>query len=191
MSFLIVFYDANIKTINLIYSVFRSFLAKFVKIKNMKTNILGLPVKETEVIVNELNSLLSNYQVYYQNLRGIHWNIRGKRFFDLHVKFEELYNDSQLKVDMIAERVLTLGGTPLHTFEDYIKYNNIVVGKNISNDEKAVQLIVDSLSHLLALEREILNKSAAVNDEGSNAMMSDFIAEQEKTIWMMMAWLEE
>jgi starvation-inducible DNA-binding protein len=191
LSFLIVFYDANIKTINLIYSVFRSFLAKFVKIKNMKTNILGLPVKETEVIVNELNSLLSNYQVYYQNLRGIHWNIRGKRFFDLHVKFEELYNDSQLKVDMIAERVLTLGGTPLHTFEDYIKYNNIVVGKNISNDEKAVQLIVDSLSHLLALEREILNKSAAVNDEGSNAMMSDFIAEQEKTIWMMMAWLEE
>jgi starvation-inducible DNA-binding protein len=77
----------------------------------MKTNILGLPVKETEVIVNELNSLLSNYQVYYQNLRGIHWNIRGKRFFDFHVKFEELYNDSQLKVDMIAERVLTLGGT--------------------------------------------------------------------------------
>jgi starvation-inducible DNA-binding protein len=49
---------------------------------------------------------------------------------------------------MIAERVLTLGGTPLHTFEDYIKHNKIVVGKNISNDEKAVQLIVDSLSHL-------------------------------------------
>jgi starvation-inducible DNA-binding protein len=79
----------------------------------MKTNILGLPVKETEEIVSELNLLLSNYQVYYQNLRGIHWNIRGKRFFDLHVKFEELYNDSQLKIDMIAERVLTLGGTPL------------------------------------------------------------------------------
>ena len=157
----------------------------------MKTNILGLPVKETEEIVNELNLLLSNYQVYYQNLRGIHWNIRGKRFFDLHVKFEELYNDSQLKIDMIAERVLTLGGTPLHTFEDYIKHNEIVVGKNISNDEKAVQLIVDSLSHLLTRERIILDKSATVNDEGSNSMMSDFISEQEKTIWMMQAWLEE
>jgi starvation-inducible DNA-binding protein len=53
----------------------------------MKTNILGLPVKETEVIVNRLNSLLSNYQVYYQNLR-IHWNIQGKRFFDLHVNLK-------------------------------------------------------------------------------------------------------
>tara|TARA_R110000868_G_scaffold11389_2_gene55811 strand:- start:45795 stop:46370 length:576 start_codon:yes stop_codon:yes gene_type:complete len=191
LSFLIVFYNANIKTINLIYSVFRGFLGYFVKNKNMKTNILGLPVKETEIIISELNSLLSNYQVYYQNLRGIHWNIRGKRFFDLHVKFEELYNDSQLKIDMIAERVLTLGGTPLHTFEDYIKHNKIEVGKNISNDEKAVHLIVNSLSHLLILEREILNKTAVVNDEGSNAMMSDFIAEQEKTIWMMQAWLEE
>jgi starvation-inducible DNA-binding protein len=80
---------------------------------------------------------------------------------------------------MIAERVLTLGGTPLHTFEDYIKHNKIVVGKNISNDEKAVQLI-DSLSHLLIIERAILDKSAAINDEGSNAMMSDFISEQEK-----------
>jgi starvation-inducible DNA-binding protein len=106
------------------------------------------------------------------------------------MKFEELYNDSQLKIDMIAERVLTLGGTPLHTFEDYIKYNKIAVGKNISNDEKAVSLIVSSLSQLLVIERVILDKSAAVNDEGSNAMMSDFISEQEKTIWMMQAWLE-
>lgn len=157
----------------------------------MKTNILGLPVKESELIVNELNTLLSNFQVYYQNLRGIHWNIRGKRFFDLHVKFEELYNDSQLKIDLIAERVLTLGGTPLHTFEDYIMNNQLAVGKNISNDEKAIHLIVGSLSHLLKIERQVLTKASEINDEGTNAMMSDFISEQEKTIWMMQAWLEE
>jgi len=157
----------------------------------MKTNILGLPVKESEEIAEELNVLLSNFQVYYQNLRGLHWNIRGKRFFDLHVKFEELYNDSQLKIDMIAERVLTLGGTPLHTFEDYLKNNKITVGKSISNDEKAVHLIVASLSDLLRIERAILSQSGEANDEGTNSMMSDFIAEQEKTIWMMKAWLEE
>lgn len=154
-------------------------------------NILGLPVKETEQISNDLNVLLSSFQVYYQNLRGIHWNIRGKRFFDLHVKFEELYNDAQLKIDLIAERVLTIGGKPLHTFEDYIKNNKIGVGKDISVDEEAVHLIVTSLSDLLKIERELLNKSAEANDEGTNSMMSDFIKEQEKTIWMMKAWLEE
>lgn len=157
----------------------------------MKTNLLGLPANESEAIGQSLNELLANFQVYYQNLRGIHWNIRGKRFFDLHVKFEELYNDAQLKVDLIAERVLTIGGTPLHTFEDYIKHNKLAVGKNISNDEKAIQLIVSSLSDLLKIEREILEQSGAINDEGTHSMMSDFIAEQEKTIWMMHAWLEE
>ncbi|KQS47792.1 MULTISPECIES: Dps family protein [Flavobacterium] len=157
----------------------------------MKTNILGLPVKETEEISNDLNILLSSFQVYYQNLRGIHWNIRGKRFFDLHVKFEELYNDAQLKIDMIAERVLTIGGRPLHTFEDYMKNNKLKVGKNISVDEEAVHLIVTSLSDLLKIERDLLSKSADANDEGTNSMMSDFIKEQEKTIWMMKAWLEE
>lgn len=157
----------------------------------MKTNILGLPVKETEEIATDLNILLSSFQVYYQNLRGIHWNIRGKRFFDLHVKFEELYNDAQLKIDLIAERVLTIGGKPLHTFEDYIKNNKLKVGKNISVDEEAVHLIVTSLSDLLKIERELLKKSADATDEGTNSMMSDFIAEQEKTIWMMQAWSEE
>nr|WP_315166473.1 Dps family protein [uncultured Flavobacterium sp.] len=157
----------------------------------MKTNLIGLPVKESELIVVELNVLLSNFQVYYQNLRGIHWNIRGKRFFDLHVKFEQLYNDSQLKIDMIAERVLTLGGRPLHTFEDYIKFNQLTVGKNVSNDEKAIHLIVDSLSKLLKIEREILEKASEIKDEGTNTMISDFVSEQEKTIWMMCAWLED
>lgn len=157
----------------------------------MKTNSLGLDVKKTEVLAAELNILLANFQVYYQNLRGLHWNIRGKRFFDLHVKFEELYNDSQLKIDMIAERILTLSGRPLHTFEDYIKNNKLFIGKDISNDEEAVNLIVNSLAQLLKIERVILKQSGEALDEGTNAMMSDFIKEQEKTIWMMKAWLEE
>lgn len=161
------------------------------KNKAAETNILGLPVKETEVIAAELNILLSNFQVYYQNLRGIHWNIRGKRFFDLHVKFEELYNDAQLKIDMVAERVLTLGSTPLHTFEEYIANNRLEVGKNVSKDVEAVNLIINSLSDLLKIERVILDETAKISDEGTNSMMSDFITEQEKTIWMMKAWSEE
>jgi starvation-inducible DNA-binding protein len=153
-------------------------------------NTLGLPIKETELLTINLNRLLSNFQVYYQNLRGLHWNIKGKRFFDLHVKFEEYYNDSQLKIDLIAERVLTLGGTPLHTFTDYIENSQLKVGKNISNDVEAVSLVIDSLGVLLSIERQIFNDASEINDEGTNAMMSDFISEQEKTIWMLKAWMQ-
>ncbi len=157
----------------------------------MVLNSIGLEVKAAKNLAVELNKLLSNFQVYYQNLRGIHWNIKGKRFFDLHVKFEELYTEANINVDEIAERILTLGETPLHTFEDYIKEVKVPIGKNIKQDEKAVQLIVVSLSELLKIERQILEKSGDANDEGTNSMMSDFITEQEKTVWMMKAWLNE
>ena len=122
-------------------------------------------------------------------MRGLHWNIKGKNFFELHLKFEELYTDAQEKVDMIAERILTLQGTPLHSFTDYIENAEVPVAVNVSNDEKAVKLIVDSLSVLLKIERTILNLSDEADDEGTNSMMSDFISEQEKTLWMMNAWL--
>ncbi|TYB77490.1 DNA starvation/stationary phase protection protein [Bizionia gelidisalsuginis] len=155
----------------------------------MALNSLGLDSKKTKDLAEDLNKLLANFQLYYQNLRGIHWNIKGKNFFDLHVKFEELYTDANLKVDEIAERILTLGETPLHTFDDYTKAAKVPVGKNISKDDKAVELIVNSLTELLKIERSILEKSDDANDEGTNSMMSDFITEQEKTLWMMNAWL--
>ncbi len=155
----------------------------------MSTTILGLDKQKTENLVGELNILLANFQVYYQNARGLHWNIKGKNFFELHMKFEEFYTDAQEKVDLIAERILTLHGTPLHTFEAYTNVSKVPVGKEISNDVEAVKLIISSLSELLKIERTILDLSDEAEDEGTNSMMSDFISEQEKTLWMMNAWL--
>ncbi len=157
----------------------------------MKLNSIGLSAEKSETLSKELNILLASFQRYYQNLRGIHWNIKGKAFFDLHVKFEELYNDANTKVDLIAERILTLGEVPLHTFEDYIENAKVPAGKNITQDEAAIRLTVDTLKELLIIERKILDISDEANDEGTNSMMSDFIAEQEKTVWMMKAWLTE
>ena len=155
----------------------------------MTKTILGLDKKKTTGLVVELNGLLANFQVYYQSLRGLHWNIKGKNFFELHLKFEELYTDAQIKVDLIAERILTLEGMPLHTFTDYNKLAKVPVAMEVSNDVEAVNLVVNSLSELLKIERVILEKSNEASDEGTNSMMSDFIAEQEKTLWMMNAWL--
>jgi len=157
----------------------------------MKLNSIGLSAEKSKFLSQDLNRLLANFQTYYQNLRGIHWNIKGKRFFDLHVKFEELYTDANMKVDLIAERILTLGGVPEHTFKDYISHSKVPVGKNITQDEEAIRLVIDSLTELLVIERKILDGSADANDEGTNSMMGDFISEQEKTVWMMKAWLAE
>lgn len=157
----------------------------------MNYNSIGLDAKKSKVVAEHLNLLLANFQTYYQNLRGIHWNIKGKRFFDLHVKFEELYTDANEKIDEIAERILTLGVTPYHTMQDYIEKSQVPVGKDVYQDVKAIELIVESLSALLKIERDVLEYSSDLNDEGTTSMISEFISQQEKTVWMMKAWLGE
>ena len=157
----------------------------------MSYNALGLEKAKVEKVAKELNILLANFQTYYQNLRGVHWNIKGKRFFELHVKFEELYDLAAEHVDVIAERVLTLGFTPLHTLEEYVKNSSVPVGKNISADEQTVRLIIENLTELLKIERKLLDLSDEAGDEGTNSMLSDLVTEQEKNIWMLKSYLNE
>ena len=99
-------------------------------------NIIGIDLEKATKLSQKLNGLLANYQLFYQNLRGLHWNIKGKEFFELHLKFEELYEDAVIKVDEIAERILTLEGEPLHTFSDYLQSAEIKEEKSIVNGNR-------------------------------------------------------
>jgi len=155
----------------------------------MTTDRIGLDIKKSKKLAEKLNLLLANYQVFYQNLRGFHWNIKGDKFFELHLKFEELYNNIQLKIDEIAERLLTLSHTPYHSFNDYLKYSQIKPVVNVFDGKACVESILDSFKTLLVLQREILDLSAEAGDEGTNALMSDYIREQEKLVWMFSAYL--
>lgn len=153
-------------------------------------NLIGLDIVQSSKLANELNGLLANFQVYYQNLRGLHWNIKGKNFFELHAKFEELYRDAQEKIDAIAERILTLDFVPLHTFSDYLATSRIKEGRQIFQDTEAVVLILESIKTLIDIERLALKTASELNDEGTITLLSDFIAEQEKTVWMFSSWLK-
>jgi starvation-inducible DNA-binding protein len=153
------------------------------------TNAIGLDVQKSKELAEKLNDLLANFQVFYTNVRGYHWNIKGPKFFELHVKFEELYDDLFLKIDEVAERILTLGSTPLHSYEDYLKISEVKDSKVVSDGTDAVKQILEAFKILIAKERVILNLSDDLNDEGSNALMSDYIREQEKLVWMYSAYL--
>lgn len=157
----------------------------------MKNNLnhIGLDSKKVKAIAKKLNKLLANYQIFYANIRGFHWNIRGDKFFELHAKFEELYDNSQIKIDEIAERILTLGYVPQNAYSDYLKVSSIEEVKGETDGVTAVKNILDSFSKILPLERGLLDLSASADDEGTNALMSDYISEQEKMIWMYRAYL--
>jgi len=153
-------------------------------------NLIGIDNEKALVLNNRLNELLADYQLFYQNLRGLHWNIKGREFFELHVKFEEYYDDAVLKVDEIAERILTLEGEPLHTFTDYLQISKIKEEKGVSNGIEGVNIIIKNFSILISKEREILSLAAEADDEGTVSLMSDYISETEKTLWMLNSYIK-
>lgn len=157
----------------------------------MKTiNAIGLDIQKSENLAGKLNALLANYSIFYQNTRGYHWNIKGEKFFELHLKFEELYNDLFTKIDEVAERILTLGHTPNHTFSDYRSLSTIAESSKVTEGREAVKQVLEAFQTLLVMQRELLDLSADANDEGTNALMSDYIREQEKLVWMYSAYLK-
>ena len=155
----------------------------------MTTNRIGLDSQRSKERANLLGDLLANYSTFYQNVRGYHWNIKGEKFFELHLKFEELYSDLFLKIDEVAERILTLGHAPNHQFSEYFKQSEISESNEVSNGIKCVEDILNAFEVLLKKQRHILDLSGEINDEGTNAQMSDYIREQEKLVWMYSAFL--
>jgi len=147
-------------------------------------NEIGLDTKKSKMNAEKLNELLANYSIFYQNTRGFHWNIKGDKFFELHVKFEELYNDLKVKIDEVAERILTLGYTPEHTYSKYDTVSMIKESKKVSDGLEAVENILDSYTAIISMQREILEMASDANDEGTVALMSDYIQQQEKEVWM-------
>ncbi len=154
-------------------------------------NAIGLNTKKSKQLAEKLNDLLANYSIFYQNTRGYHWNIKGQKFFELHLKFEELYNDLVLKIDEVAERILTLGYAPNHNYSDYKKVAKILEKTEVSDGIKAVEDILASFKVVIAMQREILTLANEADDEGTNALMSDYIRAQEKLVWMYSAFLNK
>lgn len=153
-------------------------------------NAIGLDNSKAKHLSEKLNELLANYSIFYQNTRGYHWNIKGEKFFELHLKFEELYNDLLLKIDEIAERILTLGHTPKHNYTDYRTISKIIESSQVSDGIKAVEDILASFQTIIILQRELLTLSSDADDEGTNALMSDYVREQEKLVWMYSSFLK-
>ena len=145
-------------------------------------------MKTNQTYINRLNDLLSTYQVHYQNLRSLHWNILGSNFFELHAKYEQLYNRVQVIIDDLAERILTVGGLPLSKLKEYLKNSLIEENELIREGEKGINYVLSAQKEILIVERELLKLSAELDDEGTNAFLSDLIKEKEKVNWMLSAW---
>ncbi|AZJ31739.1 MULTISPECIES: Dps family protein [Tenacibaculum] len=151
-------------------------------------NYLNIQTEKVLPVAKELNQLLAEYHIYYQKLRNFHWNIVGKNFFELHEKFEEMYSDARVKIDEIAERILTLQYHPISRYSKYLKIANISEESPFQTDSDMIYILLDDHKTLLKQMANVIKKAEEAEDEGTIDLMGGYIASLEKTSWMLNAW---
>ena len=149
---------------------------------------LNLDENKTKSTVEQLNILLADYQLYYQKLRNFHWNVEGINFFDLHEKFEEMYEDAKIKIDEIAERILTLRNKPSSNLSEYLKISNISESSNNLDDRNMINTLLEDHGKIILQLRSVLKAADNAEDEGTIDFIGTYIAELEKTSWMLEVW---
>ena len=156
---------------------------------NNDTNQIGLEKADMGAVITKLNDLLSSYHMFYINVRGYHWNVKGKHFFSLHEQFEELYTNLQVEIDEIAERILTLGGTPYHAYSDFSQHASIEEDKNVHDGNTCMKGAVKGLQALIEEQRLVSAIAAEAEDQGTADLVDEYVQQQEKLVWMYNAFL--
>ena len=140
----------------------------------------------------KLNLYLANLNVLYRKLQNYHWNVVGKGFFAIHSKLEEYYDGINAQIDDVAERILSIGATPLGTLKDYLEITTV---KEAENKEIsgicALASVKSEFEAMLAQVKEIKETADEEKDFGTSAMMDEYISEYEKNIWMLTAFSKE
>lgn len=137
----------------------------------------------------DLAVLLSDYQILYMKLRAYHWTVTGPLFFGLHAKFEELYNEAALKVDELAERLAARGARPPLTLKDQLAQARLKEDGGQPSANDMVRNIAGDLETLNVSLRALEQAATKAGDAATQTLVQGYADGQEKTIWMLKAFL--
>jgi starvation-inducible DNA-binding protein len=148
-------------------------------------NSVGLDLNAVNPVIAKLDEVLANYQVFYTNLRGLHWNIQGDKFFELHALYEEYYNEFAEKIDEVAERIVILGGVPENNFSSYLKIAKVKEISKVFDWKEGVKNVLETLQLFVGILRELHALAIKAGDHGTVSLANHGIKLFEKKIWML------
>ena len=136
-----------------------------------------------------LNRQVATWSVLYTKLHYFHWYVKGPEFFTLHAKFEELYDEAIANMDMIAERLLAIGGRPVATLKEHLQLSAIQESAGEQGAEAMVQTVVTDFKTFVAELANSMEAAEAADDKATEDILNGLKEAMEKHIWMLSAYL--
>jgi starvation-inducible DNA-binding protein len=137
-----------------------------------------------------LNKQVANWTVLYSKLHTYHWYVTGPHFFTLHPKFEEFYTEAAAHVDVLAERVLTLGGKPVANLSGCMKVASIIEATGEETAEQMVENLISDFSKMMDELKQAMEIADQAEDEETYDMLLAIRGGLEKHNWMLKAFLQ-
>lgn len=155
----------------------------------MKIDI-GISQAHREDIAHGLSRLLADTYTLYLKTHNFHWNVTGPMFQTLHLMFETQYNELALAVDLIAERIRSLGFPAPGTYKQYAELSSIKEVDGIPKAQEMIQLLVQGQEAIVRTARSLFPVVESASDEATADLLTQRIQLHEKTAWMLRSLLE-
>lgn len=150
----------------------------------------GIPETDRQQIAAGLSRLLADTYTLYLKTHNYHWNVTGPMFQTLHLMFETQYTELALAVDLIAERIRSLGVPAPGTYREFAELTTIAEADGIPKAEEMIRDLVAGQEAVVRTARSIFPLADAVNDEPTADLLTQRMQLHEKTAWMLRSLLE-
>ncbi len=152
----------------------------------------SIPEKDRIEVIQLLNLTLASAVDLYAQFKQAHWNVKGTQFFSLHTLFDDLAEQIEDQVDIVAERVTSLGGTALGTIQAATKNTQLrEYPINIFEAKYHIEHLAHNVSILAEHARSNIKRSEKYNDYGTADLYIALTRMLDKILWFLEAHIQK
>jgi starvation-inducible DNA-binding protein len=151
----------------------------------------GISTKDRAAIANGLSRLLADTYVVYLKTHNFHWNVEGPMFQTLHQMFMEQYTEAWNAIDLVAERIRSLGHYAPGTYREYLELARVKETPGVPKAGRMVQLLIEGQEAVVKTAREVLPLAAGADDQPTLDLLTQRMQVHEKNAWMLRSLLKK
>ncbi len=152
---------------------------------------IGITNEDRQNIADGLSKLLADTYTLYLKTHYFHWNVTGPMFNTLHLMFETQYTELALAVDLVAERIRSLGVYAPGTYAQFSKLTSIDEATDVPKANDMIRELVAGHEAVCRTARSVFPAAEKAADEATADLLTQRLQLHEKTAWMLRSMLEK
>lgn len=146
---------------------------------------LGIPQKEMKSNIKNLTTVLASEMVLYVKTRKFHWNVAGNSFMEMHKLFENQYNELELIIDEVAERIGKLGEKAIGTMKEFNDNSVLKESTKYEDKDAMVKELLADYQKLISQIRDFIKETEETDDFGTADFLTGIILKHEAQAWIL------